>query len=231
MAGMRIPGPFRSGPEKIKDGTMARYKAHPTSPVQMNSVPTPCCGAPGYCMNNYALVDGRNRRVTVFGADGAITAYPANDHSLIDITAMAAHPNSQIEVAEQEHPENFLSMAAASALYNTGTFYHTRFPNDEKLALTGGSTDRGTPAPGTKHKAHKNGGNIDLRYMSVSGLQIQDVSASSIADVERVREIMTDMQSGGFAGAITGDAAKYGSKRVKAELARGHNSHIHIQRQ
>jgi hypothetical protein len=230
MAGTRIPGPFRSGPEKIKDGTMARYKAHPASPVQMRSVPAPCCGVPGYCINNYALVDGQ-RRVTVFGADGAITAYPANDHSLIDITAMAAHPNSQIEVAEQEHPENFLNMAAAAAFYNTGTFYHIRFPNDEKLAFTGGSTAEGTPAPGTEHKAHKYGGNIDLRYMSAPGRQIKDVSASSIADVERIREIMADMQSGGFAGAITGDAAKYGSKRVKAELARGHNSHIHIQRQ
>jgi len=192
------------------------------------------CGVADDCIKTMAISD--NKGVTVYGTDGAsdVNRYDANDKGMVNVADVAKNDDSQFQVAPQQHPENYLSPEATSALFNTAEAYHESYSKDSKLSMTGGSTSTGEPATDAAgnpvHHGHHGGNNIDLRYMGADGKQLTGSTASARGDAARNKMVINGMRAGGFKGAITGDSGKYGSKRVSPSLANIHKNHIHIQK-
>lgn len=194
------------------------------------------CGRTDDCIGTVAITnnDKGDNSVTVYGQESSdVTTYQANSNSVVDMNQVANNPNSQFQVASQQHPEDYLNTKAAAAVYNTGAVYHESYPDDAKLAMTGGSTANGQPAKDEHgkplHKSHHGGANIDIRYMGENGKQLSGATAAGRGDVARNKTIIDSMRAFGFPGAITGSSAKYGSKPVSPDLTRVHLTHMHFQ--
>jgi hypothetical protein len=193
------------------------------------------CGVADDCIRTIAIADVSTKSVTVYGENGAgdVSTYGANESGVINVKDVAKNPNSEFEVAVQQHPEDYLSPKATAALFNTATSYHTSYPDDAKLAMTAGSASNGKPANDDNgnpvHHGHQGGNNIDIRYMGSDGKQLTGSTASAKGDTTRNQKIIEGMKAGGFKGSITGDSKKYGSKPVSPSLTNIHQNHIHIQ--
>ena len=124
--------------------------------------------------------------------------------------------------------ENYLGAAQAAALYNASVGYGEKYSNDSPLVFTAGSTGEGKSAikpDGTPaHIGHKDGLEIDLKYVSKQGHAV----ANGQADVERMKYLIGQFRSAGMTKIYSGGQAKYGLGPISAAGEAGHTSHMHF---
>lgn len=175
----------------------------------------------------------------VYGSQNAqdITNYAANEHRMIDVLALSGHADANfqsIQTAGRE--ENYLGAAQARALFNVSLAYGQEYPTDDPLVFTGGSTATGGSALDINgrpiHSSHRNGANVDLRYMGDAGTSLSGNTAAGNGNVARNQFIINQFagQNAGLGAALTGDPARYGLGAIPAGLQQIHGNHIHLQR-
>ena len=88
-----------------------------------------------------------------------------------------------------------------------------------------------TAEVGLIHKSsHRNGSNIDLRYMGDNGKALTGNTAAADGSVDRNKFIISQFASRGLGGAITGDQTKYGQGPVPSFVQSLHADHMHFQK-
>jgi RHS repeat-associated protein len=174
----------------------------------------------------------------VYGSQNAqdITNYGANEYGMINVVTLAGHADSNFEsIQTAGREENYLGVGQAAALFNVAAAYGGRYPNDNPLVFTGGSTATGGSALDANgrpiHRSHRNGSNIDLRYMGDAGFSLTGNTAAANGNVERNQFIINRFagQNAGLGAALTGDPARYGLGPIPAALQQIHRNHMHFQ--
>ena len=165
--------------------------------------------------------------------------YGVNEHGLINVDELAGHANANfVNIQTPGQEENYLGIAQAVALFNVAARYGQEFTNDSPLVFLGGSTAIGGSAISLVtgdplHQSHRNGANLDLRYMGANGNSLTGNTAA--ANGEPLRNIFIinsfAQQNAGLGAALTGDPARYGLGALSSEALRlQHQNHMHFQR-
>jgi RHS repeat-associated protein len=191
------------------------------------------CASGQTCWEAVAL--GTSGAVRVYGSRGAsdITNYHANAFGQVNVDAMLGHRDSNVmSVAMQQGiPEPYLSITAATTLFNVAMTYKNAFPGDGKLVFTAGNGPGGMPCTRSDgracHSGHR-GNDIDLRYMDPSGNAVMGRGASSAADAARTRLLVRLFAGSGFPESYSGDSARLGTLPSSAGTERAHRNHLHI---
>jgi hypothetical protein len=196
----------------------------------------PECPADQTCHSSVAAVVGDNLRV--YGSQGAadVTTYSPNEHSMIDVVDVSRHCDANFEsVQTPGREENYLGVEQTKGLFNVASSYRERYPADDPLVFTGGSTATGGSALDANgrpiHRSHRNGSNIDLRYMGEDGSPLTGNTAAANGSVERNQYIINQFaaQSGNLDAALTGNPGRYGLEPIPAPLQQAHRNHMHFQ--
>ena len=194
------------------------------------------CQKKQICYESVAAGVAGNLRV--YGSQNAqdITTYAANDHGLINIADLVNHPDANFEsIQTPGREENYLGIGQAAALFNVAEAYGQKYPNDDPLVFTGGSTATGGSALDANgnpiHQSHRNGANVDLRYMGDQGTALSGATAAANGNVERNNYIISQFagQNANLGAALTGDPARYGLGPIPAGLQQVHATHMHFQ--
>src|SRR5689334_11142744 len=112
--------------------------------------------------------------------------------------------------------------------------YHDAHPNDEKIVVTGGSNAAGQSALDANgariHGTHRNGENIDIRYMDANGQSIRGPNAYSQADPQRMASLWGAFrsQTPGLGDVYTGNQKMFGLPAISKKLEKQHQSHFHL---
>jgi hypothetical protein len=120
-------------------------------------------------------------------------------------------------------------------LFNVAAAYGQKYPNDDPLVFTGGSSATGGSALDANgqpiHQSHRNGANVDLRYMGDEGTALTGRTAAANGNVERNEYIMSQFagQNANLGAALTGDPARYGLGPISPRLQQIHQNHTHFQ--
>ena len=194
------------------------------------------CGQGQTCYT--AIAANVNNSIRVYGSSNTqdITNYQANENGMIDMRDVARHHDAQFVYAQQPHPEPYLNATTGSALFNVAARYHELYPNDSRLVFTAGSAADGNPARDERgnfiHESHRNGANIDMRYMGTDGRPRVGNNASAEADVERTNRIrnLFSEQNAGLGAVLTGNPERFGLGPISERLQRIHRNHMHFQR-
>lgn len=196
------------------------------------------CPEGGTCYSSVAANVGGN--VHVYGSRDArdILISYANEHGMVAFTGLATHPDAafQSAAAQQETPEHFVSVNTAVAIFNATKYYEGLHPDDDDIVLTAGSIETGGTGinPRTGQPAHRfghrNGTNIDIRYMDANGRPIQGRDAVDSADTQRTMDIANAFDLAGWGATITGDQPRFGLRAVTQATEQSHRNHMHIQR-
>jgi RHS repeat-associated protein len=146
------------------------------------------------------------------------------------ISQLGIEEANYISVQTPGLEEEYLGLDQAVALYNVAILYGDKFAEDDPLVFTGGSAENGGSALRNGkpiHKSHRNGANIDLKYMGANG----SPTNAANGDIERNRFIIDQFgaQGANLGAALTGDPARYGLGPIPASLQSIHNSHMHLQ--
>jgi hypothetical protein len=168
------------------------------------------------------------RSVRVYGSKNAddVTDFAVNGSELVDVTTLSGHKDAaflSIQTAGQE--ETFLGVGEAAALFNAAASYRSAYPHDSWLVFTGGSTASGVAAVDSNgvplHHSHKNGANIDLRYMGSDGRSLIGVGAADAGDITRNTFIIGNLGAWlpSLGAALTGNPARYGLGPISATFA------------
>ncbi|MCZ2076118.1 MAG: RHS repeat-associated core domain-containing protein, partial [Bryobacterales bacterium] len=189
------------------------------------------------CHTTIAANVGGNLRVYGSANAQAITNYTANEHGMINVATLVGNADANFEsIQTAGREENYLGVGQAAALFNVAAAYAGKYPNDDPLVFTGGSTATGGPALGANgrpiHSSHLNGANVDLRYMGDTGTSLTGNTAAGSGNVERNQYIINQFagQNAGLGAALTGDPARYGLGPIPARLQQIHRNHMHFQR-
>jgi hypothetical protein len=197
------------------------------------------CPQGGTCYQSIAVGTG-NQNVRIYGTANQddITNYAANEHGMINVADIADHPDAQFEsvAGPQNDPEEYLNPANAVALFNAAQMYHDAHPDDAKLVFTAGSNENGQSANDANgnpiHHAHRNGENIDMRYMGADGQPLRGVAAADNADTARMASLWGAFrnQSPGLGAVLTGNPERFGFQPINRDLQNIHRNHFHLQR-
>jgi RHS repeat-associated protein len=189
------------------------------------------------CHATVAANVGGNLRVYGSANAQAITNYTANEHGMINVVTLAGNADANFEsIQTAGREENYLGVGQAAALFNVAATYGGNYPNDNRLVFTGGSTATGGSAVDANgqpiHRSHRNGSNVDLRYMGDAGSSLTGNTAAGSGNVGRNQYIINQFagQNAGLGAALTGDPARYGLGPISARLQQIHQDHIHFQR-
>ncbi|RMG04733.1 MAG: hypothetical protein D6735_06395, partial [Acidobacteria bacterium] len=188
-----------------------------------------CAEGQKECYKVIAANVGGNLRVYGSKNEKDITTYEANKSGMIDMREVAKHHDAEF-VVKAGAKEPYLNSRTGSALFNVAYQYSQLYPNDEKLMMTAGSLADGSSLP--IHKSHKQGNNIDLRYMGTDGRTIQSDEAYKLADVDRTRTIIKlfKEENAGLDAVITGDPSIFGLPDIQSKsLKKIHRNHMHFQ--
>jgi len=175
---------------------------------------------------------GVGNSLRVYGSKDAkdITDFDANKHGMVDMREVAEHHDAEF-IVKPGAKEAYLNTRTGSALFNVASEYSQLYPGDEKLMMTAGSLADGTSLP--IHTSHKQGNNIDLRYMGEDGKTIQSPRAVELADVERTKKLaqMFKQQNAGLDSAITGNPPRFDLPDIQNQSIKNvHKNHMHFQR-
>jgi hypothetical protein len=162
----------------------------------------------------------------------------ANENGLIDLSVMATHPDSQFESAAgpANDPETYLNPTNAAALFNATRMYHDAHPNDDRVVVTGASNSEGESALDSNgapiHGTHRNGENIDIRYIDANGQSIRGPNAYALADPLRMSSLWGAFrsQTPGLGDVYTGNQARFGLPTISKKLENQHKNHFHLYR-
>jgi RHS repeat-associated protein len=196
------------------------------------------CPEGGTCYSSVAANVGGD--VHIYGSRDAqdITISIANEYGMVAFTGLAMHPDAAFESAagQQVTEEHFVSVDTGVAIFNATKYYEGLHPDDDKIVITHGSIETGgtgtNPITGRPaHPAgHRNGTNIDIRYMDANGRPIRNRDAVDRADTQRTMDIADAFDRVGWGATITGDQARFGLRAVSQATEQAHRNHMHIQR-
>jgi RHS repeat-associated protein len=196
------------------------------------------CPQGGTCYQSVAAAI--NTGVAVYGSQNArdIRLYASNENGVVFVTGIARHPDAKFNSAarNQPHPEHFLSPEAAAALFNAARDYADAYPDDSNIVFTAGSAETGNAALNEQgrpiHRSHRNGQNIDMRYMGVNGRPLVGNTASANADVDRMETLFDAFagQRAGLGAALTGTPERFGFGPLAPGTRAVHQNHFHLQR-
>jgi hypothetical protein len=165
-----------------------------------------------------------------------ITIYDSNSHGLINAADLAQHPDANFEsIQTPGREENYPGVNQAAALFNVAAAYGEKYPNDDPLVFTGGSTATGGSALDANgrpiHQPHRNGANVDLRHMGDDGTTLTGGTAAANGNVERNQFIINSFagQNANTGAALTGNPARFGLGPIPAGLQQIHSTHMHFQ--
>jgi RHS repeat-associated protein len=182
------------------------------------------------CYKVVAVNVGGNLRVYGSKDEKDITNYNANKSGMIDMREVAKHHDAEF-IVKPGAGEPYLNARTGSALFNVAYQYSQLYPDDQKLMMTAGSLANGSSLP--IHSSHKQGNNVDLRYMGEDGKTIQSKVAYSLADVERTKSLIKlfKEQNAGLDAVITGQPPRFGLPDIADKaLKNQHRDHMHFQR-
>lgn len=197
------------------------------------------CGEKETCYTAVAANVAGNLRVygsagdfDVFDVAGIGSTVDGATARLINVSFMFSNPDAYIQDTQVDK-ENYLSVNAAAALFNTGVYYHSLYPKDDKLAFQGGAKESGFGGP-AHVRSHRGGDVMDLLYMSPAGkvMRGEGQGASARADPGRVANIVSGListQGSRFTefGTLTPD--RFGGAAGRAFGLVGHGNHMHFQ--
>jgi hypothetical protein len=189
-----------------------------------------CADGQENCFKVVSAQVGNSLRVYGSKDEEDVTNYRANKSGMIDMRDVAKHHDAEFVVKSGAN-RPFLNPTTGSALFNVAHLYHQLHSQDEKLMMTAGSTATG--GGGGPHTSHKQGNNIDIRYMGTDGRTIQSRVASELADVDRTIALtkLFKEQNAGLGAAITGNPPRFGLPDIQNQkLKNGHRDHMHFQR-
>jgi hypothetical protein len=162
--------------------------------------------------------------------------FAANKSGLINVATLAGNADANFEsIQTAGREENYLGLSQAAALFNVAAAYGQKYPDDDELVFTGGSTATGGSALDANgrsiHQSHRNGANVDLRYMGDDGTTLTGHTAAANRNVERNEYIMSQFagQNANLGATLTGDPARYGLGPIPAGLQQIHETHMHFQ--
>ena len=196
------------------------------------------CGENEMCYNSVAAVVGGNLRVygsagdfDVFDVQGKDVSTAYGSGRIVDISFMFSNPDAYIQ-DNQRVKENFLNVNGAAALFNTGSYYHSLYPKDEKLGFNGGSLGNGLGAA-IHERSHALGQSLDLAYMGSDGKMLSGNGASAAADPGRMGNITAGLISTPntpFRGFLTSTPDRFGGSAGRAQYFEKHGNHAHFQK-
>jgi RHS repeat-associated protein len=196
------------------------------------------CPQGGTCYQNVAAAVDTG--VAVYGSQNArdIRLYASNENGVVYVTGIAGHPDAKFNSAarNQAHPEHYLSPEAAAALFNAARDYADAYPDDSNIVMTAGSAETGNAALNAQgqpvHRSHRNGQNIDMRYMGNNGRPLVGNTASANADADRMTTLFDAFadQNAGLGAPLTGTPQRFGLGPISPGLQRIHQNHFHLQR-
>jgi hypothetical protein len=82
------------------------------------------------------------------------------------------------------------------------------------------------------HRSHRNGENIDMRYVGADGRDLRGDAAADNADVARMTYLWDAFrnQNAAVGAVLTGNPVRFGLGPINADLQRVHRNHFHLQR-
>jgi RHS repeat-associated protein len=196
------------------------------------------CPEGATCYESIAVANESS--VLIYGSrdQNDLTMELANENGLIDLSVMATHPDSQFESAAgpANDPETYLNPTNAAALFNATRMYHDAHPNDDRVVVTGASNSEGESALDSNgapiHGTHRNGENIDIRYIDANGQSIRGPNAYALADPLRMSSLWGAFrsQTPGLGDVYTGNQARFGLPTISKKLENQHKNHFHLYR-
>ncbi len=177
-----------------------------------------------------AVVNGNLAIYGSLDAQDIQTFYSVN--GLINVNHVSRHGDAEFEsIQTRGQEENYLAPAQAAALFNVAEAYSKQYSSDNLLVFTGGSTAAGESAIQPR-QSHRNGLNIDMRYMDANGASLQGAAASGSADVGRTQFIANAFarQNAGLAAVLTGTPERFGYGPLSQVTSQRHRNHMHFQR-
>ncbi len=177
------------------------------------------------CLNAVATSNGNT--LTMYGSSNAqdITKLTGNDHGMIDLQDMSAQHDAGIDVKQGNY--TYVNVQTGADFFNFLQDYQSNYPNAPNLVVTEAGSSDGSLVPG--HLSHRDGKQIDLRYVDANGNPIQGAKASDSADSDRMWDIFRGAHASGLTQIYLGDETKWGDfGHTPAAPADPHSSHFHL---
>jgi len=199
--------------------------------------------ASGDSNNPYTWVDECGETQTCYDAVGAVVnnslrLYGSNNAQ--DITNIQANANGMVDLNDinQQHDAAFdvnshtdysyVSLQTGADFFNLVQDYQSNYPDAPNLYVTEAGAAGGSPVP--NHLTHKDGKQIDLRYVDDDGNPIRDPEAYNMADADRMWDIFRMAHNAGLTQIYAGDDDEWGdyAHRPTMRGADPHFSHFHL---
>ena len=175
------------------------------------------------CYNAIATSNGST--LTMYGSNDAkdITKLTGNDHGMIDLQDISAQHDAGIDVKEGEY--TYVNAGTGADLFNFLQDYQSNYPDAPNLYITEAGAWDGSSVSG--HQSHKDGMQIDLRYIDDNGKPIQGKEAYNSADADRMWDMMRMAHNSGLTQIYAGDETEWGDYSSRPKTS-PHEDHWHI---
>jgi hypothetical protein len=119
----------------------------------------------------------------------------------------------------------YVSAQTGADFFNFLQDYQGNYPDAPNLVVTEAGSEDGSEVPG--HQSHKDGKQIDLRYVDDKGNSIQGKEAYNSADADRMWDLMRMSHNAGLTQIYSGDESKWGDYSHRPATS-PHEDHWHI---
>jgi hypothetical protein len=163
----------------------------------------------------------------MYGSNNAqdITKLTGNDHGMIDLQDISAQHDAGIDVKQGDY--TYVNAQTGANFFNFLQDYQSNYPDAPNLVVTEAGSWDGSLVPG--HLSHRDGKQIDLRYVDDNGKPIQGATADRSADADRMWDVFRGARSAGFSQIYLGDEEEWGDfGHIPKPPADQHESHFHL---
>ncbi|WP_263418394.1 carbohydrate-binding domain-containing protein [Terriglobus albidus] len=210
-----------NNPLKYIDPTGMCWVAAPSGVGTYDWMNTPTIGQT--CVNAVATSSGST--LTMYGSNGAtdITKLDGNEHGMIDLQDISAQHDAIIDVKVGDY--TYVNAQTGANLFNFLQDYQSNYSDAPNLYITEAGAWDGSSVPG--HQSHKDGMQIDLRYVDDAGKPVQGKTAYDSANSDRMWDLMRMSKAAGLTQIYAGDETKWGDFAHRPSTS-PHEDHWHI---
>jgi len=185
------------------------------------------CAQNQTCYDSVGAVVGNSLRL--YGSSNAqdITNIRANAYGMVDLNDIDQQHDAAFDV--NSHTEySYVSLQTGADFFNFIQDYQSNYPDAPNLYVSEAGADDGSRVPG--HITHRDGKQIDLRYVNDDGRPIQNPEAYNMADADRMWDIFRMAHNSGMTQIYAGDDEEWGdyAHRPTMQGADPHFSHFHL---